>query len=237
MKDVDLISYLPQFMQCYKELIATFDTENVELKLIWKASDKVLSNEFIKTADEYGISRFEKLLNIKPSRTESLETRRDRVSANWFKNTNYTYKYLIAQLTNLCGVNNFDVDLNYNDYAISITVPASTYMTVNKLLYEILPCNLTQEYHTTTTALKEAYLGGGAVTGIYAELNPLHTDITIAVSADMYLGSGVVSRRNESIYTEIVVPSSGAESLVGEPHFDKGVYEAIVGEAITEEVE
>jgi hypothetical protein len=67
-REVDLVSYLPPFIAEYKETNLTLTAENPEFVLVWKAADRTLKNEFIETADEYGISRFEKILHILPSR-------------------------------------------------------------------------------------------------------------------------------------------------------------------------
>ena len=83
-RDVDLVSYLPLYLDGYEENPATLEAENPEFILIWNATDRVLKNEFIETADEYGISRFEKILNIFPSKEDTLESRRARVQARWF---------------------------------------------------------------------------------------------------------------------------------------------------------
>ena len=83
-KTVDLVSYLPPFMVDFKEISVTLEAENPEFVLVWNAADRVLQNEFIESADEYGISRFEKILNILPSTEDTLESRRARVQARWF---------------------------------------------------------------------------------------------------------------------------------------------------------
>ena len=66
-REVDLVSYLPPFMQSYKEPVAALEAENPEFSLMWSATDRCLRNRFISTADEYGISRFEKMLKIYPT--------------------------------------------------------------------------------------------------------------------------------------------------------------------------
>ena len=77
-REVSLVSYLPPFMQDYKEPAAALEAENPEFTLVWKAADKVLYNHFISTADEYGIARREKLLGIYPSDDDTLDSRRAR---------------------------------------------------------------------------------------------------------------------------------------------------------------
>ena len=102
-REVDLVSYLPPFIAEYKETNITLEAENPEFVLVWKAADRVLYNEFIATADEYGISRFEKILNILPSRDDTLESRRIRVQARWFMNLPYTWRMLIQKLASMCA--------------------------------------------------------------------------------------------------------------------------------------
>ena len=66
-REVELASYLPPFMQNCEEPVAALDAEDPEFRIVWTATDRCLRNRFISTADEYGISRFEKMLNIYPS--------------------------------------------------------------------------------------------------------------------------------------------------------------------------
>ena len=84
-RDVDFVDYyLPPFMQKYKEPVAAMKAEEPEFQIVWKAVDRILYNHFISTADEYGISRFEKMLGIYPSSEDTLESRRSRVQSKWF---------------------------------------------------------------------------------------------------------------------------------------------------------
>ena len=71
-----LVSYLPPFLQEYREIHTALEAEDPEFRLVWEGTDYVLRNEFILTADEYGIFRFEKLLGIVPVKGEDLESRR-----------------------------------------------------------------------------------------------------------------------------------------------------------------
>ena len=119
-RNVDLVSYLPPIMAEFQEYRATLEAENPEFVLVWNATDQVLQNEFIATADEYGISRFEQILNILPSKEDTLESRRSRVQTRWFNTIPYTLKALLGKLIALCGENNFTVVKDYDHYKISI---------------------------------------------------------------------------------------------------------------------
>ena len=52
-RNVDLVSYLPPIMAEFQEYRVTLEAENPEFVIIWNATDQVLQNEFIATADEY----------------------------------------------------------------------------------------------------------------------------------------------------------------------------------------
>lgn len=144
-RTVDLVKYLPQFMQDFKEIDETLEAENPEFVISWDAADRVLKNEFIATADEYGISRFEKLMSIKPAKTDSLETRRTRVQARWFNDMPYTYRVLLARLTAICG--SYTVEQNFDcGYTLRVRLDYDRYLEVENELQNlfdtIIPCNI-----------------------------------------------------------------------------------------------
>lgn len=108
-REVNLVSCLPPFMADYEEMNRTLKAEDPEFVLVWKAAERVLQNEFIATADEYGISRFEKMLKILPSREDTLESRRARVQSRWFTDLPYTWRMFLQKLKALCGEQNLSL--------------------------------------------------------------------------------------------------------------------------------
>lgn len=145
MKTVDLVSYLPPFMAEFKEISVTLEAENPEFVLVWNAAEQVLRNEFIETADEYGISRFEKILNILPSKEDTLESRRSRIQARWFNTVPYTMKALISKLIALCGDSDFEIIKEYDVYKITILTNLELFGQVEELEHIIdnmIPCNM-----------------------------------------------------------------------------------------------
>lgn len=144
-REVDFVSYLPPFMAEYKEINLALEAENPEFVLVWKAADRVLYNEFIATADEYGISRFEKILNILPSCNDTLESRRTRVQARWFTNLPYTWRMFLQKLIALCGEHNFTIRKDFDYYRIYLEVKLELFGQVQELeriIRIMLPCNL-----------------------------------------------------------------------------------------------
>lgn len=144
-REVDLVSYLPPYLADFKEIAVTLEAENPEFKIIWDAANQVLYNEFIATADEYGISRFEAILKILPSKEDTLESRRARVQARWFNAIPYTMKALISKLIALCGDNNFTITKQFDFYRLELETHLELYGQVDELEYIIntmLPCNI-----------------------------------------------------------------------------------------------
>lgn len=166
MKKVDLVSYLPPFMADFKEITVTLEAENPEFVLVWVAAEQVLQNEFIETADEYGISRFEKILNILPSKEDTLESRRSRVQARWYNTVPYTMKALISKLIALCGDTDFVITKEYDNYKIIIQTNLELFGQVDELEHIIdtmIPCNMVVQSENEIPCDSDgfAYIAGG----------------------------------------------------------------------------
>lgn len=145
-REVDLVSYLPPFMAEYKEIRAALSAQNPEFTIAWQAADRTLHNTFIETADEYGIARFERMLKICPSRTDTVESRRRRVASRWFRALPYTEKMLLEKLMVLCGDSNFALTKKYENYRIELEVSLTLYgqtEELERLIDDMLPCNMT----------------------------------------------------------------------------------------------
>lgn len=141
----DLLTYLPPVIRQYKEFQEIASVENEEFQVAFAASEKILNNMFIQDADADGIKRYELILNIRPSKNDTLETRRFRVLFRWNDEIPYTWKAFIAKLDALCGKDNYTVTLQHNTYEIDIETHLSVYGTVDELLHMIhtmIPCNL-----------------------------------------------------------------------------------------------
>lgn len=146
-REVDFVDYyLPSFMQNYKEPVATLNAEQPEFLIIWRAVDRVLYNHFISTADDYGISRYEKMLGIYPTSDDTLESRRSRVQSKWFNVLPYTWRVLLQKLKVLCGDTDFKIAKNFSEgYSLELTVSLSLSGQVEELdriLSYIIPENI-----------------------------------------------------------------------------------------------
>jgi hypothetical protein len=144
-KTPDLISYLPHVLQVVREFQAITNVENPEFQVVFDTSEQVLNNLFIQTGDLDGIKRYEKILKIKPSENDTLETRRFRVLSRWNDRIPYTWNALIEKLNTLFGKGNYTISLQNNIYTLNLETHLGVYGTIdelNILLDGIIPCNL-----------------------------------------------------------------------------------------------
>jgi len=89
-KEVDLLSYWMPILRNLKDFKEIAKAEEQEIGLLLEAVDRTLNNMFIKTADEYGIKRFEEIMSIYPEEGATLEVRRFNVSIKWSDKLPYT---------------------------------------------------------------------------------------------------------------------------------------------------
>lgn len=167
-REVDFVDYyLPPFMQKYKEPVATLNAEQPEFVIVWKAVDRILYNLFIATADEYGISRYEKMLGIYPSDEDTLESRRSRVQSKWFNMIPYTMKVLLQKLTVLCGSADFTIIHNFSEgYTLTIITDLELFGQVEELesiINSMLPENIVVDSQNNIPCIAKgsALFGGG----------------------------------------------------------------------------
>lgn len=196
-REVDLVSYLPRFVAEYQELNAALEAENREFVLVWKAADRVLQNQFIESADEFGISRFEKILHILPAAEDTMESRRAKVRARWFDKIPYTLKMLIEKLTALCGSTDFIITKDYADYRITIQTSLDLFLQVEELeriVREMMPCNMKARLQNQVTC--SASGGASAFGSVYCvEQNTITGDFNkqFCVYGVNRVGAGMVT--------------------------------------------
>lgn len=142
-----LIDYLPPFMQSYIEMQHIMSAEQPEIDDLWNASESILEEQFIMTATEHGVARWEKMIGVTPKDTDTLDERKFKILLKLNQELPYTMKKLEESLTTMCGAGNFSVDLQADKYHIEIKLALSNkndYQEAVDLLTKMIPANLTQ---------------------------------------------------------------------------------------------
>lgn len=148
MYERQLIDYIPHIIKDVREYKSILnDGENIEIEWLWKYLDDALADQFIMYSTEYGVSRWEKLLEITPKATATLDERKFTILTMLNERIPFTITTLKEKLKTLCGgEENYSVELLPNEYHLNVLIAVaieSMYDDVQKFLRRIVPANLT----------------------------------------------------------------------------------------------
>ncbi len=106
---------LKQYPQIYRKIKDIQDISGAELELyksIDKELDKINQNADFRTADEKTIERYEKMLGIQYTGTESMDFRRARIENRFNLNKKYVMIFYCEKLNELIGHGNWSATIN-----------------------------------------------------------------------------------------------------------------------------
>lgn len=143
---VKMKRYFPRFYDGYVEIDAIIDTEDKAFEEIGVNFRRAINNQFIKLADETGISAYEVLFDViaDPS-TETLEERRDRLLNRVSVILYYTTIFLRNRLDSLIGAGLYNLIIDYDNYTLYLESAAKNQLYYNEiavLMSNIKPCNI-----------------------------------------------------------------------------------------------
>ena len=143
---VKMKRYFPRFYDGYVEIDAIIDTEDKAFEETGVNFRRAINNQFIKLADETGISAYEVLFDViaDPS-TETLEERRDRLLNRVSVIPYYTTIFLRNRLDSLIGAGLYNLIIDYDNYTLYLESAAKNQLYYNEiavLMSNIKPCNI-----------------------------------------------------------------------------------------------
>jgi len=162
-----LIDYLPEMLREVREYKAITQAEEDIVFGLHDMLRTALDNAFAAHADEYGLSRWEKMLGIVPRSGATTDERRTALLTRLAEQLPYTYRALTRTLTAICGEDGFKISLDAGNYTITVLVgiPAGGVLgEVHDHLKRVCPANLivyvSIEYnrHITLAAYTHAQL-------------------------------------------------------------------------------
>lgn len=142
-QEVDLIQYLPGFLQEIREFRELSKAENPEFKRLYEDIDALLNNGFIRTADLQGVKRWEKLLRI-TALTSSIEGRKAALLGKWNRTIPYTMTRLYEYLDALTARKNYHISFpeEYRMELVAEDLSWDTLRTMRELIGAMLPANM-----------------------------------------------------------------------------------------------
>lgn len=138
-------NYLPGYMQNYEEMRAIMDAETPEVGDAWDGVANVWDQQYLQIADEEGVARREKMYDISPRLSDTLEERKFRIYTIVNQELPYTVPKLDEILTNLCGADGYTIVINGFSITIKLALGnKNNYDDVVKLLTKMIPANMVQ---------------------------------------------------------------------------------------------
>ena len=140
-----LQDYLPPVLLKTYEFPLLFDTEQPEIDRLHDAADAVLDAQFISTAGETAIARYEKIFGITPMDTDTLAERRFMVLAKINAQLPFSVRRLRQQLETLCGADGYKLELDGDRYTLTVKVALTAkrnQQAVEELLADVVPANM-----------------------------------------------------------------------------------------------
>ena len=140
-----LQDYLPPILLKTYEFPLLCDTEQPEIDRLHDAADAVLDAQFLSTAGEYAIQRYEKIFGVVPQDTDTLDERRFKVLTRINTQLPFSVRRLRQQLSTLCGEDGYRMEIDGGRYTLTVKVALTAkrnQQAVEELLADIVPANM-----------------------------------------------------------------------------------------------
>ena len=155
-----LKKYLPGFIGGIKEFQELDKTVSIEIDELRAKILQIQENQFIETASDEGLRRYEQLMRL-PS-TGDIELRRFNILNKYNSTIPFTMRWLNNMLNTTLGKGNFLLDINYNKYTLTISIVASKEHLIEMLYKDLrkkIPCNLVLNITTLAPVEVDSYAG------------------------------------------------------------------------------
>lgn len=166
-REVNLLSFLPEFVQEYREIKHIMNSEQPEIQKLEDETEIIKNNQFILSCDIDGIARFENLLGITPKPDDTLDARKSRVITRWNDSIPYTYKGLKEKLNVMCGEGNYLLIPSFNEYGLEIVVSLPLSSQADELDYMLsymIPANIVVTSRNNMVRTMTGTVHGGGTT-------------------------------------------------------------------------
>ncbi|MEK3722321.1 putative phage tail protein [Paenibacillus sp. FSL H8-0034] len=140
------MEYLPMQYHGLKEMVEITDTEDIEFDSLILQVKQMLDNQFVMTSNVQAIKRREQQLDIRADPTvEILDFRRKRLIHRYSTRPPFTARYLQNRLDELVGVGVATVDLDIQNFILTIKLKipdAAHFLEIEHVIRLMKPANL-----------------------------------------------------------------------------------------------
>ena len=147
-----LNEYMPPFLIYIREFKEIFSSEDKELEYMNNLVASMLTEVIVKTANSYGLTRYEKIYSITEI-ASTIEGRRTNILLKINNRVPYSKKWLVNLLDAIFGKDEYKLTIDESKYSINIELPLSyseAAETLKKELVMEIPANIRLQYDFTT---------------------------------------------------------------------------------------
>lgn len=157
MREVDINTYWAEIVRDTEQFGQIAVAENPEFNRLSECIFRALEDSFLISGDEskgetgateYGVERWESMLQIVPSESDTLDARKARILTYLNVKTPYTLKVLKQLLIGIAG--DVKVYLNNDTQILTIETHKQFEESVRDLTSRVIPMNLDVEYYFLT---------------------------------------------------------------------------------------
>ena len=145
-----LIDYLPYFMQDIREVEKVMNISQPGVDNLQLDTENLLNDFFVIGSSEEATKHYEKILDIIPKLTDSLEKRQYDILVLYNQTLPFTLESLQQKLTAICGEDGYILNMFYEKFTLDIKLQLDRkhlFFTVSNLLEWIVPVNIVLELY------------------------------------------------------------------------------------------
>ncbi|MBO0569940.1 putative phage tail protein [Clostridium botulinum] len=189
-----LIDFLPPQISDIEEFKNIMATENIELELIEKGQERILKENFIDTATDYGIKHKEQLFKIRADLVnDTLEFRKLRIKNRKMDKMPITQRSLEHKLKTLFGEGNYKVEVLNDEYVLKVEINTFDWSMFNEIIDNfryIIPCNMMLNSTLVQKISTSIYYASAITSGEEITVYPwMPKDITSKGKVNIAMGS------------------------------------------------
>lgn len=132
-------SYVPQIYKGFTEMEDLIAVEDNILDAAENEKKNLEDNQYVLTANEYGIEQYEDMLDIIPNpAVETLQFRRDRIINRLSMTPPFTFRFLKKKLDEIIGVGKWKAYIDFSTYTLYVESSAN-----NQIWFEEIMITMT----------------------------------------------------------------------------------------------
>lgn len=150
----DLTFYLPDHLRDVRELRAIMETETPEFVKLSAAQRQMLNDQFVSTASESALKRYEQMLGIPRASADSLDDRRFKILSKLNNQLPYSMGWLRQKLDALFGTGNYQIIRDVSMHKLAVEADVQFEPVIVALyddLRQSIPANLVLETYIASS--------------------------------------------------------------------------------------